>query len=150
MRTLLVKNPEGVPLELVRKLLWRCGWIGSHKQGNVIRHALQGLNVHFQLACLFTEQCFQTHSHIPHKNLTPIFRTPNEMSFERKQIASVCFVLSARHRTIVLQIYRNDIFQPQSGSGSRHFQIPLSPKDDSPLWRFLWKIKNRSGLPLWV
>jgi hypoxanthine-DNA glycosylase len=66
------------------------------------------------------------------------------MSFERKQIASVCFGSSTHHRTIVLQIYRNDIFQPQSGSGSRHFQIPLSPEDDSPLWRFLWRTEMKS------
>jgi hypothetical protein len=124
MRTRLAKNPGGVPLELVRKLLWCPGWIGSHKQVNVIRHALQGLNVHLQLACLFTEQCFQTHRRIPHKNLAPIFRTPNEMSFERKQIASVRFVSRARHRTIVLQVESSDNFNNNQGVA---FHIPLSP-----------------------
>ena len=138
MRKLPAKNPGSVPLEWVRKLLWRPGWIGSHKQVDVIGHDLQSLNVHFQLACFLSEQGFQTHSHIPHKNLAPVFRTPNEMRLERTQIASVRYVSSTRHRTIVLQIYRNDIFRPQSGSGSRRFQIPLSPVDDSPLWRFLW------------
>ena len=127
VRKLLTENSRSIPLELIRKLLWGFGWISSDKQVNVIGHDLERFNIYIQLACFFLEQFSQAHSHITHQYLPSILWTPNQMIFERKYTTRARFVLNIHHRTIVLQNIRNDNCETNQVSGSRHYQIPLSP-----------------------
>src|SRR5690606_7709656 len=77
----------------------------------------------------FVEQAFQVLSNRTHQHLAPIFRTPDEVVFERENRACILTIPCVCHRTIVAHYSLSGEYLL---SRRRKPTLPLSPKDDSP------------------
>jgi hypothetical protein len=70
--------------------------IGFHEHVNVIRHYLKGVYRSAEFGGFLFQQFFQPLGHRAAENRLAVFRTPNQVVFERENCASIPFYIECQ------------------------------------------------------